>query len=715
MFFIGLGITHTWQWFSPNIFEVGEEASVYWVWFGNYWPDSYICFNSDTRCYGRWHTSIISRSNTKITFVAPMFTDVRWEVMIYPHDSNNVLKYNYQIAPTILGVMVWKNITSQWCHGDEVKILWVWFWDHQVWWWLGSKVFLWEKEMEITGWSDNISRADAQFLWIDPNSNFLKSVTFKIQLNAWEKWRRITLQNSAWVKAYVDFEAYGNITNDEYSCLQRYAYTIWMDKVWKSDKKLWDDIVIAVIDDGVNHNHLDLKHQLWKNKNEVPNNNLDNDRNWYIDDIYWRNFAQNSNRMDVVWDHGTMVAGIIAAKINNEIWIAWIAPNAKIMPLIIFDEHGQTNISYLIDAIRYATDNWAHIINLSLWWKFTDSYYPELDEVIAYAYNKWVVIIAAAWNGDYTGEQDRNLDIYPSSPVCNDWDNTNHVIGVWAVDNAGVKAHFSDYGSCVDISAPWINIISLSHAAFSDINVPYNIANGTSFAAPMVAAAVAVLRSNYPHLKNEQIYDMLINHGVDIDHLNPRHAGKIGKMLNVEKLMNFPIPTVSMQTTKPQNNRQIKDFSTILSRMHNKWLTKYNVISDFRPHEYITREQSAKFFTEFGKIIWLNKWSENCAFTDISNADYSLIPFIVEACQYNLLKWSQQEFRPFDNITKAEALTVVIRSLQGFKIETLTPWYLNYYNAAINLWITEFVLEELNERITRQELWELVYKAAHAY
>jgi len=705
-------------WLSSKEFEIWKEIEINWDWFGEYWLYSYLCFNSNDSCFWYQNTWIISWTDTRIVFKVPLSAAVWWELLVYNAARVDPSRYLYKVKPVILGIFndQW-GFAKRWCNDEIISIVWVWFWNSFVWWGWGSKVIIGDSDMEVEKWSHETKSSILKVLGYWIADDFIKTITVNLKVKEWKILWGLFLQNSAWLGSfYQEFSLYWNLTNDKYSCLQDYNYVIWMDKIFFSWKKLWDWIVVAVIDDWINHNHLDFKGKLWINSKEIPNNNIDDDKNGFIDDVYWWNFARNSNRMDAEWWHWTMVAWIIAAEKDNGIWISWIAPNAKIMPLIVF-ESWEIDVAYIIKAIKYAVDNWAKVINLSLWWKYTDSYSAKFDSIISYAYKKWAVIVSSSWNGDYTHKQDRDLDIYKSSPVCNDWNWTNYVLWVWSTDNNWVKAEFSDYWSCVDVSTPWIDIVSLSHSAFSEYNIPYDKQSWTSFSAPMVAAAVAVLWSNNTELTNQQIYDMVKNHWNSIDDKNPAYVWKLWKILNIPSLLNYPVP--EKQTLQLGNKKDhlllepLNDFQSILNWMHSNWLTKFNVVEEFNPKSNITREQAAKFFTQFGKLLNLTKKDALCEFKDISEADYSLIPYIIESCNYSLLKWSNWFFRPFDNITKAEALTVVIRSLKWFQNEDMDPWYLNYFNEAKNLWITKFNLNELWENITREDMWMLVYNAAN--
>ncbi len=179
--------------------------------------------------------------------------------------------------------------------------------------------------------------------------------------------------------------------------------------------------------------------------------------------------------------HGTHVAGTVAQSTNNNYGVAGIAYEAKIMPLKVLSGSGGGTISDIAEAIRFAADNKADIINMSLGGGGESQV---LKDAIDYAYNKGAVIIAAA------GNENSNSASYPARYA--------HVIGVGATDAQGNRAEFSNYGAGVDISAPgggngskiWQETID------PDTNTPIiSGLQGTSMAAPHVAGVAALIKS----------------------------------------------------------------------------------------------------------------------------------------------------------------------------------------------------------------------------
>ncbi|NCC70257.1 hypothetical protein EOM09_01610 [bacterium] len=295
--------------------------------------------------------------------------------------------------------------------------------------------------------------------------------------------------------------------NDEYSPYQTYLNQINIKKAWNYTTGS-KDIIVAVIDDGVYINHPELQYNIWQNEKEIIGNGKDDDNNGYVDDRLGWDFVSNESEMTTRGTHGTMVAGIIGAVGNNNQGITGINWNTKIMSLIACTEYG-CDVDAIKKAIRYAVDNDADIINLSLSSTMTIGYTDKFDDIIEYAYNKNVLIVAAAGNGDLEGDIGQNLNIIPQSPICNDV-GKNMVLGVGAVTEDGYRTSWSNYGKCVDIYAPGESIISTAVPYYSTFEDFYDFGDGTSFSAPIVSGIAALMKSKYPNITNKAIINRII-------------------------------------------------------------------------------------------------------------------------------------------------------------------------------------------------------------
>lgn len=272
-------------------------------------------------------------------------------------------------------------------------------------------------------------------------------------------------------------------------------------------------VTIAVIDSGVWQGHPDLKRSIWTNNKEIPQNKIDDDDNGYIDDYYGWNFIDNNSDMSPKNNHGTEVAGIISAEHNNGIGIAGIAPDSKVMSLIVCNNLGNCLHKNTIAAIKYAVDNGAKIINLSLGGNGYVGYSSEYDEVIEYAYSHGVVLIASAGNGDIDSSNQigQDLNFIKASPVCNDVKGINMIIGVGATaNNSDMRKKWSNYSSnYVDVWAAGEDLTSTTVPIFSNDYGYQEGLSGTSFSAPIVSAATALLIEKNPNLKVYEIINIL--------------------------------------------------------------------------------------------------------------------------------------------------------------------------------------------------------------
>jgi len=270
------------------------------------------------------------------------------------------------------------------------------------------------------------------------------------------------------------------------------------------------DITIAVIDSGIDFSHPDLIASAWINTGEIFNNSIDDDSNGYVDDFNGWDFTGNDSFPgpevdDPIHWHGTFIAGIIAAPLDNN-GIVGVAPNVTVMDLRILGDDNYNNVTMedFGKAIRYAVDNGADVINLSL------QYYPDSNDYyddIVYAINHNVPVVAVSGN-TYLPEGGQYYQSFPGG--------YEEVICVGATDENNTKADYSNYGPWVDIVAPvgsqggTVKIIS----TWPPTN--YGSSYGTSFACPQVASVVALMRTLNYSLTVTEIKDLLYRSATDI-------------------------------------------------------------------------------------------------------------------------------------------------------------------------------------------------------
>lgn len=295
-------------------------------------------------------------------------------------------------------------------------------------------------------------------------------------------------------------------------------------------------VVVAVIDIGVDITHLDLIANIWRNQAEIPTNGIDDDNNGYIDDINGWNFVEGNNQVGVpdisqiedpeVVSHGTMASGLIGAVGGNGLFGVGLNWQVSLMPLRAISNSGSGSFANVVEAVNYAVDNGADIINLSVVGYASST---KLEKSLLRAYNQGVLVVAAAGNQGLSGLAD--LDLHPYYPVCSDKAYPdNFILGVTSVDKHDKLSIFSSYGSCVDISAPGENINStLYYQPEHDLNNRFggNLF-GTSFSVPLVAGAGALLKSIVPSWGAPEITASLLANSDQLVQLNPSFVKQMG-------------------------------------------------------------------------------------------------------------------------------------------------------------------------------------------
>ena len=251
-------------------------------------------------------------------------------------------------------------------------------------------------------------------------------------------------------------------------------------------------VVVAVLDTGI-----DVTHPVFAGR-LVPGRDL-----IHFDDIP-QDGPEPGQPGGMAQGHGTHVSGVIAH----------IAPESKIMPLRILNVDGRGNTYILAYAIEWAATNGANVINMSLG---TDCSSKVLAESVADALAHGVVMAAAAGNS--------NLDA-PQCPAGNPG-----VLSVTAVDEADKKADFANYGAdWIDLAAPGVGITSTVPVSGS---ILYGTWSGTSMATPFAAGAAALLRQRLPNAQPQEIADILVGTGTNLDPYNPDYQGKLGHLLDL--------------------------------------------------------------------------------------------------------------------------------------------------------------------------------------
>ena len=282
------------------------------------------------------------------------------------------------------------------------------------------------------------------------------------------------------------------------------------------------EIIIALIDTGIDYTHTDLQDAFWKNEGEIPGNRKDDDGNGFTDDVYGWNFYGNNNKVLASGQevHGTHVAGVLAAASGNGKGItgASLNPKVKIMILkVLGGRDGEGSTASIVSAIRYAQNNGASICNLSL---CSDANDQALYRAIA---GSSMLFITASGN---TGS---DIDKNPSYPASYDLDN---ILAVANMAADGSLELTSNYGvNSVDIAAPGTDILSTTPGN------TYGFMTGTSMATPLVAAAAATVYSHYEDITVDDIPGILLTSARVTDELTGRVS--TGGMLDMKAALSL--------------------------------------------------------------------------------------------------------------------------------------------------------------------------------
>ncbi len=320
------------------------------------------------------------------------------------------------------------------------------------------------------------------------------------------------------------------------------------DDLWGTKKiqapAAWDTthgagVTVAVVDTGADYTHPDIAGNIWTNAGEIPNNGIDDDGNGYVDDVHGWNFVANdSDPMDDNL-HGTHVSGTIAAVGNNGIGVVGVAFESRVMPVKALDAFGYGALSALAEAITYAVDNGADVINASWGGQGSSSV---ISDTIAYAHAHGVVFVAAAGNS-----AEDTVGFFPA-------DDPNAVT-VAATTHLDTLAPFSNFGWKLDVAAPGggdgppplekytpeQSVLSLlsSHVNTSTfyswvpsvtVGQRYLRLAGTSMAAPHVSATAALVLSLHPSFSVEQVRQVLRSTADDLGDPGPDSTFGYGRI-----------------------------------------------------------------------------------------------------------------------------------------------------------------------------------------
>ena len=314
------------------------------------------------------------------------------------------------------------------------------------------------------------------------------------------------------------------------------------NQLWGMDKigapQAWDittgsaNVIVGVIDTGVNYSHPDLVDNIWTNLVEFNGTaGVDDDGNGYIDDIHgWNAYSNHGDPMDDHF-HGSHVAGTIGAKGNNNKGVVGVNWEVKIAACKFLSSTGTGSTAGAIACFDYfnqlRADGHNVLLTNNSWGG--GGFSKPLETAMAGDVGNPILHAAAA------GNSNNNNDASPHYPSSYD---LNNIIAVAATDSNDNSASFSSYGlTSVDMSAPGVSILS------TVLGTGYGTYNGTSMATPHVAGGAALIWSQYPNLSAEVVKDLLM---FGVDPLSGAKATVSGGRLNVNKAINAmeddPIP-----------------------------------------------------------------------------------------------------------------------------------------------------------------------------
>jgi subtilisin family serine protease len=324
------------------------------------------------------------------------------------------------------------------------------------------------------------------------------------------------------------------------------------------------NVVVAVVDTGVNYNHPDLSANILTNSGEIPGNGLDDDANGYVDDYLGYDFAAGDGDPNDEFSHGSHCAGIIGGVGDNGIGVVGINWSVGILPVRVLDADGIGTEGGVASGILYAASRGAHVISLSLGGSGASA---TIDSAISYAAAHGSLVVAAAGNSASDNDAD------PFFPAGSTLDN---VIAVAATDSSDGLAYFSNYGlTSVDVAAPGVSILS------TVLGTSYSFYSGTSMATPYVSGLAALVKAANPGLGYADLRSLIFS-TVDPQ---PDLQGKIvtGGRVNANAAVAMsvgatPVPT---QTPNPsQANPGTSNTLSIRSRRVGRSVYVYGYVKD---------------------------------------------------------------------------------------------------------------------------------------
>ncbi len=400
-----------------------------------------------------------------------------------------------------------------------------------------------------------------------------------------------------------------SVPNDPMISKQDMLKQIKAIDAWENLKNSSGDtsVTIGISDVGVNQEHEDIAPNLAHNWNEIPRNGVDDDNNGYVDDFDGYNFSyivDKGNPWDT-WhwdDHGSEVAGIACAKANNGIGITGTGYNCRIFPLrCALDEDG--NVTFAYESIVYAGVNKLQVLNCS-WGNDEQDYSPIEQDVINFAVANDVAIVVAG--GNITGGRKFGM-FYPA--------NYFGVLGVGEVDYTDRLTTTTVLGAGLDIMAPGRGNLSIGNGT-KDYQ---EVGNGTSFAAPVEAGVVGLVRSKYPQLNALQALEHVRLSVDSITNVEGNaYTDYLPGRINVYEALSTepfsrpairPIKMITQNTSGLRTNRFFEGDTVLMN------VDSYNYLGAADKLTFVMRPVSddAQYIKMFDSVITVNQIKSNAA------------------------------------------------------------------------------------------------------
>lgn len=510
-------------------------------------------------------------------------------------------------------------------------------------------------------------------------------------------------------EAQLKYAKKNSPSNDSFSYFQYYLKTLNVPAAWTKVTNS-KEVIVAIIDDGISINHPDLVGKIWVKANAAYGASK-------IIDFVGDKIGDNKS----TGQHGTMIAGIIGARTNNNEGIAGIAKNVKFMPLRVFGFDESAKEENIIRALNFAIDNGANIINLSLGWsqfQYSDKY----DSVIKRAYDKGIVVVIAAGNGDVLTSQENGIDLSanPISPICNNKWNTEYSLWVGAYDVSWYRTLWTNYNDCIMFFAPWVDIISTSIPIFNEkFGTNYNIEDGTSFSAPMVTGVIALGYNQYgyvsPKIVRESLFESLVKDGTSWN-----------QQIDASKYLDALASRLStIQNEQKNDNARTNNQKTIDANSDGNVLASFGIVKQqdseeaYNLNSNVLRQEVIGMAMKLWKYNLPEGYTCKKIFKDVSSTKPNnwVCRAVEIGAENGIVSALNKSFNPESSITRAEALAILMKAA-GIKIdESSAPskfsdvtvaWQINLVNTAFSYsFIDDTDRFRPNDKATRGEIFNM--------